>query len=39
MHRPSDSAFFVLCLPKDRKEAATDLKMIYQAPTLDEADY
>jgi putative transposase len=24
---------------KDRKEIATDLKMIYQAPTLDEASY
>lgn len=37
VHLVRHSLFYIS--HKDRKEAATDLKMIYQAPTLDEADY
>ena len=37
VHLVRHSLFYVS--HKDRKEVAADLKMIYQAPTLDEADY
>ena len=37
VHLVRHSLFYVS--HKDRKEVATDLKMIYQAPTLEEADY
>jgi putative transposase len=37
VHLVRHSLFYVS--HKDRKEVATDLKSIYQAPTLDEADY
>ena len=37
VHLVRHSLFYVS--HKDRKEVATDLKLIYQAPTLDEADY
>jgi putative transposase len=37
VHLVKHSLFYVS--HKDRKEIAGDLKMIYQAPTLDEADY
>jgi putative transposase len=37
VHLVRHSLFYVS--HTDRKEVATDLKMIYQAPTLDEADY
>jgi len=37
VHLVRHSLFYVS--HKDRKEIAADLKMIYQAPTLDEADY
>ena len=37
VHLVRHSLFYVS--HKDRKEVATDLKSVYQAPTLDEADY
>lgn len=37
VHLVRHSLFYVS--HKDRKEVASDLKLIYQAPTLDEADY
>lgn len=37
VHLVRHSLFYVS--HKDRKEVATDLKLIYQAPTLDQADY
>ncbi len=37
VHLVRHSLFYVS--HKDRKEIAADLKLIYQAPTLDEADY
>jgi putative transposase len=37
VHLVRHSLFYVS--HKDRKEIAADLKLIYQAPTLDEANY